>query len=367
MSWKPIRALGAEPDLKVNSPKQIGILLFEKLKIAEKAKKTHTGQYNTSEGELLKYVAKNPIVPKILSYRETSKLLSTYVDALPRLVDPATSLIHASFNQAVASTGRLSSSSPNLQNIPVRTPIGRKIREAFVSRFGKDGVLLSADYSQIELRVLAHIANDEHLIAAFQQGQDIHTATAARVNGVPLEEVTKEMRERAKRVNFGIVYGISAFGLSQQIGTSVDEAAHFMKNYFSLYPSIGNYMKQTIEDGLKSGYVKTLWGRKRYIPYLSAENQNIRSAAERIAINMPIQGTAADIIKAAMIKIYALLQAHAYQSLLTTQVHDELIFDVRKDELERLLPLVRSTMETVITLRIPLVVDVVVGDNWGEL
>lgn len=364
---REIRELGGEPDLKVSSPKQIGILLFDKLKIAEKAKKTATGQYNTSEGELLKYANENPIVAKILSYRETSKLLSTYVDALPRLVDPSTSLIHASFNQAVASTGRLSSSNPNLQNIPVRTPVGREIRKAFVSRFGSGGVLLSADYSQIELRVLAHIANDEHLIAAFQQGQDIHAATAARVNGVALEEVTKEMRERAKRVNFGIVYGISAFGLSQQIGTSVEEAARFMKNYFALYPSIEAFMKKTIEEGRELGYVKTLWGRKRYIPDLRADNQNIRSAAERMAINMPIQGTAADIIKAAMVKIYNLLQEHKCQSILTTQVHDELIFDVRIEELEMLRTLVRSTMETVIELRVPLLVDLAVGQNWGEL
>ena len=302
-----------------------------------------------------------------MSYRETSKLLSTYVDALPRLVNPSTQLIHASFNQAVTSTGRLSSSNPNLQNIPVRTPIGRKIRKAFVSRFGDDGVLLSADYSQIELRVLAHIANDEHLIAAFQQGQDIHAATAARVNGVALEEVTKEMRERAKRVNFGIVYGISAFGLSQQIGTSVDEAARFMKNYFALYPSIEAFMKKTIEEGRELGYVKTLWGRKRYIPDLRSDNQNIRNAAERMAINMPIQGTAADIIKAAMVKIYTLLQERGCQSLLTTQVHDELIFDVRRNELEMLRSLVRTAMETVIELRVPLLVDLAVGQNWGEL
>lgn len=364
---KEIRELGGVDDLKVSSPKQIGILLFEKLKIAEKAKKTATGQYNTSEGELQKYAKENPIVSKILSYRETSKLLSTYVDALPRLVNQSTQLIHASFNQAVTSTGRLSSSNPNLQNIPVRTPIGRKIRKAFVSRFGDDGVLLSADYSQIELRVLAHIANDEHLITAFQQGQDIHAATAARVNGVALEEVTKEMRERAKRVNFGIVYGISAFGLSQQIGTSVDEAARFMKNYFALYPSIEAFMKKTIEEGRELGYVKTLWGRKRYIPDLRSDNQNIRNAAERMAINMPIQGTAADIIKAAMVKIYTLLLEHSCQSLLTTQVHDELIFDVRRNELEMLRSLVRTAMETVIELRVPLLVDLAVGQNWGEL
>ena len=362
-----IRELGKDPDLKVSSPKQIGILLFDKLKIAEKAKKTPTGQYNTSESELLKYAKENPIVDKILSYRETSKLLSTYVDALPRLVDPATSFIHASFNQAVASTGRLSSSNPNLQNIPVRTPIGREIRKAFVSRFGSGGVLLSADYSQIELRVLAHIANDEHLIAAFQQGQDIHAATAARVNNATLENVTKEMRERAKRVNFGIVYGISAFGLSQQIGTSVEEAARFMKNYFALYPSIEAFMKQTIKEGEQAGYVKTLWGRKRYIPDLRSANQNLRNAAERMAINMPIQGTAADIIKAAMIKIHTLLKEKHCKSLLTTQVHDELIFDVHPDELEMLRPLVQKTMENVITLRIPLVVDIAVGENWGVL
>ncbi len=362
-----IRTLADEPELKVSSPKQIGILLFEKLKIAAKAKKTATGQYNTSEGELQKYANEQPIVAKILSYRETSKLLSTYVDALPRLVDPSTSLIHTSFNQAVTSTGRLSSSNPNLQNIPVRTPVGQKIRKAFVSRFGNNGILLSADYSQIELRVLAHIANDEHLIAAFQKGQDIHTATAARVNHISLEEVTKEMRERAKRVNFGIIYGISAFGLSQQIGSSPEEAKTFMENYFALYPSIEAFMKETIEAGKRRGYVETLWGRKRYIAYINSDNTNIRNAAERMAINMPIQGTAADIIKAAMVKIYALLEERQCHSILTTQVHDELIFDVPKDEVEMLKALVQTTMESVVELRVPLVVDVAVGENWGEL
>ena len=362
-----ICAVANDPNLKISSPKQIGELLFDKLRIAEKPKKTPTGQYNTSEQELAKYREGNPVVDDILLYRETSKLLSTYIDALPKLVEPTTGLIHASFNQAVASTGRLSSSNPNLQNIPVRTEVGRKIRAAFVSRFGKEGVLLSADYSQIELRVLAHIAGDEHMIAAFTHGQDIHAATAARVNGVALEEVSKEMRERAKRVNFGIVYGISAFGLSNQLSIPVDEAAAFMKSYFALYPTIETFMRETIEAGRRNGYVQTLWGRRRYLSDLRADNQNVRAAAERMAINMPIQGTAADIIKAAMVQIAELLRVRGFRALLTTQVHDELIFDVPREELDLLQPLVKETMEQVMTLNVPLVVDAAVGENWGEL
>lgn len=362
-----IRAVAHDPTLKVSSPKQIGEFLFKELRIAEKPKKTPTGQYNTSEQELAKYSEAHPVVNDILAYRETAKLLSTYIDALPKLVDPATHLIHASFNQAVASTGRLSSSNPNLQNIPVRTEVGRKIRSAFVSRFGKEGVLLSADYSQIELRVLAHMAGDEHMIAAFNGGQDIHAATAARVNGVALEEVSKEMRERAKRVNFGIVYGISAFGLANQLGIPAPEAAAFMKSYFALYPTIETFMRETIAAGRRNGYVQTLWGRRRYLSDLRADNQNVRAAAERMAINMPIQGTAADIIKAAMVQIAGMLRDRGFRALLTTQVHDELIFDVPCEELEALQPLVKETMERVMVLSVPLVVDVATGDNWGAL
>lgn len=362
-----IRTVAKNPDFKISSPKQVGELLFETLAIADKPKKTPKGQYNTTEQELEKYRAEYPVVENILHYRETAKLLSTYIDALPKLVDPHTHLIHASFNQAVVATGRLSSSNPNLQNIPVRTEVGREIRSAFVSRFGKEGLLLSADYSQIELRVLAHMANDEHMIAAFNQGQDIHTATAARVNGVPLEDVSKLMRERAKRVNFGIVYGISPFGLSQQLHIPIDEAAAFMKSYFERYPTIETFMHNTIEAGRRDAYVQTLWGRRRYVYYLRAENQNVRQGAERMAVNMPIQGTAADIIKAAMVQIADLLRTHGFRALLTTQVHDELIFDVPRDEIERLAPLVKETMERVMTLRVPLVVDLAVGEHWGAL
>lgn len=361
-----IRKIGDEPTLNVSSPKQIGQLLFEKLQIAEKPKRTPSKQYNTSEGELLKYVEANPIVEKILQYREKSKILSTYIDPLPRLVDPATGLLHASFNQAVAATGRLSSSNPNLQNIPVRTEVGRKIREAFVSRYAENGVLLSLDYSQIELRIMAHIAEDEHMIAAFVHGQDIHAATAARIYDVPLSEVTKTMRERAKRVNFGIIYGISAFGLAKQIGTSAEEAEQFINTYFERYPSIKRYMDATRDQVKKLGYVKTLFGRKRYFN-LQGVNPNEQAALEREAINMPIQGTAADLIKLAMLRIAKQLRTEKFKTLLTTQVHDELIFDVPNDELTSVQKLVRATMESVYTLRVPLVVDVAVGDNWGQL
>lgn len=363
---KDIREQVGDPDFKISSPKQVGIFLFEKLKIVEKPKKTPTGQYNTSEEELKKYMTDFPVVASILNYRETAKLLTTYIDALPKLRDPATNLIHASFNQAVASTGRLSSSNPNLQNIPVRTPLGRKIRSAFVSRF-EDGILLSADYSQIELRVLAHIANDEHMIAAFQNGEDIHATTAARMHNIALAEVTKEMRERAKRVNFGIVYGISVFGLARQIHTSAEEASAFIKSYFASYPSIEAFMQQTKEEGRRLGYVKTLWGRKRYIPTLNSDNQSVRNAAERMAINMPIQGTAADIIKVAMVKIVDRMREHNLRALLTTQVHDELIFDLPASELPILQELVRDTMQNVAQLRVPLLVDMTIGKNWGEL
>ncbi len=361
-----IRSVAESPDFNVDSPKQIGELLFDKLKIAEKAKKTKTGQYNTSEGELLKYADRSPVVSTILDYRELRKLLSTYVDSLPKLVNQGTGLIHARFNQGVATTGRLSSSDPNLQNIPVRSEYGKRIRRAFVSRF-EGGSLLSADYSQIELRLMAHMSGDESMIQAFLEGQDIHAATAAKIFHIPLGEVSKSQREHAKSTNFGMVYGISSYGLSQQLKIPVGEAAQFIKDYFELYPGVQVYMQRTVEEAREKGYAETLSGRRRPLMDISSQNGNLRSAAERNAINAPIQGTAADIMKQAMVAIWKEMRKLRLKSLLTTQVHDELIFDVYPGEMDTLRPLVERCMRNSASLSVPLVVDVAVAKNWGEL
>lgn len=352
--------------INIDSPKQVGELLFDQLKIAEKPKKTRTGQYNTSEIELRKYAGEYAVVRDILAYREVKKLLSTYVDSLPTLVESTTERIHARFNQSVTATGRLSSSNPNLQNIPVRDSVGRQIREAFVSRF-PDGVLLSADYSQIELRLLAHMSEDEHMVEAFRAGEDIHTATAAKIFSVSLGEVSRERREMAKRVNFGIVYGISAYGLSQQLSIPVGEAAAFMRDYFTIYPGVERYMQRTVDEARRNGYASTLWGRRRWLPDLNSQNAQVRGAAERNAINAPIQGTAADIIKRAMVEISREMQERKLRSLMVIQVHDELIFDVAPEEVEVLRALVEAGMVGAISLDVPLVVDVAMAESWGGL
>ncbi|TVQ89311.1 MAG: DNA polymerase I [Bacteroidetes bacterium] len=349
----------------IGSPKQLGDILFDKLKITEKAKKTKTKQYSTSEDVLSKLVDKHEIVSKILDYRSLTKLKSTYVDVFPRLISEKTGRLHASFNQTVAATGRLSSNNPNLQNIPIRTEQGREIRKAFVPG-NKSNLLLAADYSQIELRIIASLSKDKAMIDAFKKGLDIHAATAAKVFGVELEDVDKEMRRKAKTVNFGIVYGISAFGLSDRLNIARGEAFEIIENYFAQYPGIKQYMDDTIAFARKHQYVETIMGRRRYINDINSSNGAVRGYAERNAINSPIQGSAADMIKLAMIGIYKEMQKKKLKSRMILQVHDELVFDVVKKELDELQKIVEHHMKNAIKLDIDLLVDMNTGSNWLE-
>ncbi|MBS4012606.1 MAG: DNA polymerase I [Bacteroidetes bacterium] len=355
----------ANKTFNISSPKQLGEILFDELKIVAKPKKTKTKQYSTGEEILIKLVDKHPIVEKILDYRSLTKLKSTYVDALPKLVSEKTGRLHTSYNQAIVATGRLSSNNPNLQNIPIRTERGREIRKAFVPR-EKDFVLLAADYSQIELRIIASLCKDPSMIDAFNKGYDIHTATAARVWEVDINDVTKEMRRRAKTVNFGIVYGISAFGLSERINIPRAEAAEIINQYFIKYPGVKDYMNTTIEFARKNGYVQTMMGRRRYVPDINSANATVRGYAERNAINAPIQGTAADMIKVAMIKIHRELENQNLKSKMIMQVHDELVFDAHISELEKLKPMVEKCMKDALKLEVPIVVDMNTGNNWLE-
>lgn len=361
---KEIQSLAGTP-FNVSSPKQVGDILFEVLKIDQKPKKTKTGQYATSEDILSKLSGKHPIVEKILDYRELVKLKSTYVDALPQLINPSTGRIHTTFNQVVAVTGRLSSDNPNLQNIPIRTTRGREVRKAFVPR-DENHLLLSADYSQIELRIMAHLCGDPGLLEAFRQGLDIHTSTASKVFGVSLEEVNDEMRRRAKMVNFGIIYGISAFGLSERLNIPRKEAASIIENYFIQYPLIKDYMDGAIEQAREKGYVETMMGRRRYLRDISSQNATVRGFAERNAINAPIQGSAADMIKVAMIRLNKALESGRYKSKLVLQVHDELVLDVPKEEMEEVKALVIEHMENAMPLSIPVLVEAGFGNNWLE-
>ncbi len=361
---KEIQALAGTP-FNISSPKQVGDILFEVLKIAEKPKKTKTGQYATSEDILSKLSGKHPIVDKILDYREIVKLKSTYVDALPQMVNPITGRIHSTFNQVVAVTGRLSSDNPNLQNIPIRTSRGREVRKAFVPR-DENHLLLSADYSQIELRIMAHLCQDPGLLEAFGNNVDIHSATAAKVFGVPLEEVNSDMRRKAKMVNFGIIYGISAFGLAERLNIPRKESASIIENYFIQYPLIKDYMDSAIEKARKQGYVETILGRKRYLRDINSQNQTVRGFAERNAINAPIQGSAADMIKVAMINIHDALRKKKLRSKMVLQVHDELVFDVHRDELEETKALVKDLMENALPLSVPVLVESGTGLNWLE-
>ncbi|HAQ65389.1 MAG TPA: DNA polymerase I [Bacteroidales bacterium] len=355
----------AGEEFNIASPKQLGVVLFEKMMIAEKPRTTRTGQYATGEDVLEKLRHKHPIIEMILEYRQLSKLKSTYVDALPLLVSPIDGRIHTSYNQAVASTGRLSSTNPNLQNIPVRTERGREIRKAFVSR-NSDFVLMAADYSQVELRIIAHLANDEAMKEAFVHGHDIHAATAARVYGLPIEEVTRDQRRNAKSVNFGIVYGISAYGLSEQLGISRREAADIIEQYFSQYHGIKKWMDQSIAFARENGYVETLLGRRRYLRDITSANATVRGFAERNAINAPIQGSSADMIKIAMINIHREMNRRGMQSKMILQVHDELVFDALRSEIDELKIMVTDLMQQALPLSIPVVVDVNVGENWLE-
>jgi DNA polymerase-1 len=351
--------------INLNSPRQLGELLFEKLKIATDVKMTKTKQYSTGEEELVKYIDKHPVVKEILEYRGLQKLLSTYVDALPQLVSPRTRRIHTSFNQAVTSTGRLSSTNPNLQNIPVRDERGRDIRKAFCIQH-PGNVFFSADYSQIELRLMAHFSNDPSLIDAFRNNEDIHTATAAKVFKVDKQEVTREMRSKAKVANFGIIYGISAFGLSQRMFIPRTEAKTIIDCYFESYPGVKQYMDDCIRRARDEGFVATLFGRKRYLPDINSRNATVRGMAERNAINAPIQGTAADIIKIAMVRIAAALESEKMKSRLILQVHDELDFEAVLEEVESLKAIVVKEMSEAASLLVPLVVDTGAGPNWAE-
>lgn len=352
-------------EFNINSPKQMGDVLFETMKLDDKAKKTKTGQYATSEEVLQKLLYKHPIIQKILDYRGLQKLKSTYVDALPEMVNVQTGKIHTSFSQAVAATGRLSSVNPNLQNIPIKTAKGREVRKAFIPN-QENHVLLSADYSQVELRLIAELSSDAGMIEAFQSGQDIHSATASKVFGVALEEVTKEMRGKAKMVNFGIIYGISAFGLAQRLNISRTEAKEIIDNYFSKYPRIREYMDESIENAKQTTFVKTLMGRKRYLKDINSANAVVRGYAERNAINAPIQGSAADIIKKAMIDIQKELDASNLKAKMVLQVHDELVFTVPADEVELLKPIVKRGMENAVHTQVPLEVEMSTGKNWLE-
>ena len=360
-----IRTLAAEPSLNVNSGRQIGEVLFAKMRIAEKPKMTKTKQFCTDEEYLASFADEHEIVRTILEYRGIKKLLSTYIDALPQLVNPVTGHIHTSYNQAVTATGRLSSSNPNLQNIPIRDALGKPIREAFIpSR--KDGLLLSADYSQVELRLMAHLSGDESLCEAFRKGEDIHAATAAKIYGKQVSEVTAEERRRAKTANFGIIYGISAFGLAQRLGISRTEAKELIDGYFASYPKVKQYMEQTISEAHQTGCVSTIFSRRRYLEGIDSQNANTRALAERNAINAPIQGSAADIMKIAMIGVARAFKEQGIRSKLILQVHDEIVVDLIPSEREAVEKIVREQMEGAAELRIPLVVDIGVGKNWLE-
>lgn len=350
----------------LGSPKQIGEILFDRMKIPYRWGKTKTGQYSTDEDKLLELAPEFPFVQTILDYRALTKLKSTYVDALPRLVNPRTGRIHSSFNQTIAATGRLSSNNPNLQNIPIRTAEGRRVREAFIPR-DKDHVLFAADYSQIELRLIAHISGDEAMIEAFQAGHDIHAATAARVYGVPLEEVSSDQRRNAKTVNFSIIYGAGASNLSRQLGLSRKEAGQLIEAYFAQYSGLKAYMDSTVAFAREHGYVETLLGRRRKLRDINSKSGLERSNAERMAVNTPIQGTAADMVKVAMIRIHEALEKGGFRSRMILQVHDELVFDARRDELDRLRPLVQDLMQHAIPgLKVPILVGLGEGENWLE-
>ena len=351
-------------EFNVSSPAQVGEILFDRLKLDEKAKKTKTGQYSTSEDVLEKIRSKHPIIGKILEYRGLRKLLSTYIDALPQLINQSTGKVHTSFNQTVASTGRLSSTNPNLQNIPIRDAQGKEIRKAFIPDEGC--VFLSADYSQIELRIMAHLSGDANMLEAFNSGHDIHTATAAKIFKKPIEEVTSDMRRKAKTANFGIIYGISTFGLADRLSIPRSEAKELIEGYFTTYPDVKRYMDEAIQRAKEAGFVETIFGRKRFLADINSQNSIVRGYAERNAINAPIQGSAADIIKIAMVKIQNRLEKENLHTTMTMQVHDELNFNVPVSEIEIAKKIVVDEMESAIKLQVPLIADCGVGANWLE-
>jgi len=348
---KEIYRLAGHPFL-ISSPRQVGEVLFDELRISDKAKKTKSGQYSTNEEILQGLKSAHPIVGQILEHRKLKKLLSTYIDALPKLINPQTGHIHTNFNQAVTATGRLSSSNPNLQNIPVRGEDGREIRKAFVPEPGQ--IFFSADYSQIELRIMAHLSEDPHLVEAFREGHDIHAATAARIFKKPIADVSRDERRKAKTANFGIIYGISAFGLAERMEVPRSEAKALIDSYFETYPKVADFIEKSKEAARQKGYIETEFGRRRYLPDINSRNAVVRGYAERNAVNAPIQGTAADIIKIAMIRIDRRLREEGFQSKMILQVHDELNFSVVPDELDRLRALVIEEMQGACPLRVPL-------------
>ncbi|WP_248724274.1 DNA polymerase I [Seonamhaeicola sp. ML3] len=357
--------VAAGEEFNIASPKQLGVILFEKMKLVDKPKKTKTGQYSTSE-DVLSYLAKDhEIIQNILDFRGLSKLKSTYVDALPNQVETSTGRVHTDYMQTVAATGRLSSNNPNLQNIPIRTERGRQVRKAFIPRNG-DYTLLAADYSQIELRVIAALSQEETMIEAFKNGEDIHASTASKVFNVPINEVTREQRSNAKTVNFGIIYGVSAFGLSNQTNLSRSESKDLIDTYYTTYPKLRNFVSEQVAFARDNGYVQTVLGRRRYLKDINSRNAVVRGAAERNAVNAPIQGSAADIIKIAMINIHNKLNEGNFNTKMLLQVHDELVFDVYKPELEAIKSLVKTEMENAYKLEVPLDVDLDIGDNWLE-
>ena len=352
----------AEATFNINSPKQVGEVLFDQLKLDAKAKKSKTGQYSTSEEVLLALKPKHPVVGMILEYRELKKLISTYISALPTYINAETGKIHTTYNQTVTATGRLSSSNPNLQNLPIRSERGQLIRQAVIPDEGC--MFLSADYSQIELRLMAHFSQDPHLVEAFRSGQDVHAATAAKIFNVPIEEVTKDQRRQAKTANFGIIYGISAFGLAQQLDCSRSEAKALIDGYFAAFPGVIDYIERQKELAREQGYAITLFGRKRYLPDIVSHNATVRSFAERNAVNSPIQGTAADIIKMAMVTIHRRLKEEGLKAQMIMQVHDELNFNVPMDEVDKVREIVVGEMQNVVHLTVPLIADCGVGKNW---
>mgnify|MGYP003664303643 FL=1 len=355
----------AGEEFNIASPKQLGEILFDKLKLVDKPKKTKTGQYSTAE-DVLSYLAKDhEIIQSVLDYRGLSKLKSTYVDALPEQIEESTGRVHTDYMQTVAATGRLSSNNPNLQNIPIRTERGRQVRKAFIPR-NEDYTLLAADYSQIELRIIAALSDESTMIEAFKNGEDIHASTASKVFNVPLEDVTREQRSNAKTVNFGIIYGVSAFGLSNQTDLTRAEAKELIETYYKTYPKLRNYISEQIEFARENGYVQTVLGRRRYLKDINGSNAIVRGAAERNAVNAPIQGSAADIIKIAMINIHKKLEEGKYKSKMLLQVHDELVFDVYKPELEELKTMIKTEMENAYKLSVPLDVELGIGNNWLE-
>ena len=361
-----IRKMAEEPDLNIMSPKQIGTLIFEKMRLDPKAKPKKGGStYPTDEDTLSALADKHPIINEILEYRGIRKLLSTYIEPFPTFISPDTGKIHTTFNQALTATGRLSSSKPNLQNIPIRTERGKEIRKAFIpSR--PDGVIVSADYSQIELRIMAHLSCDAHLIEAFRNGQDVHAITAAKIFGVDLADVTPEQRRIAKTANFGIMYGISSFGLAQRLKIGRGEAKKIIDDYFANFPAISSYIEDTLTAARENGYVETIFGRRRYLPDITSRNGTVRALAERNAVNAPIQGTSADIIKLAMISVARRIKEEGLQSKMVLQIHDELVFDAVVSETGRLEEIVREEMENIVTLSVPLTVECNHGNNWLE-